>query len=162
MNQSSIDRAFVGGEAVTTGGIVGGLVGQMVNASISNSAAHGLVEGKGALASGVVNKVRYDVSITNVYSASPLITNPAFTPAKSGLISDIYYSATNVNVVNSYWDIDVTGTTTSAGGFGSGQFSADLKCPVESNDPNCTVSLYLGWDQSVWDFVSTTDYPVLR
>jgi hypothetical protein len=138
-----------------------GLVGHVVNSTVSDAASSVEVNGYWA-ASGAFNQVQFDVNILNVYSTSSLYTTRNDPNNKVGLIRDVYYSSTTVNLSDSYWDADTTGTSYSAGGYGEAKSTAELQCPTMPGDVSCDASMYSGWDDTIWDFATSSDYPVLR
>ena len=72
------------------------------------------------------------------------------------------YADGNANVVitDTYWDSEISGIYTS--GSGEPRTTAELKCPTMPGDLTCDPSLYSGWDDTIWDFGTASDYPVLR
>ena len=81
---------------------------------------------------------------------------------KYGLVRGIYANNTNLVVENSYWDAERSGTTISAGDLGYGKTTAELQCPTAPGDVSCDPIIFADWDAAVWDFGTSTDYPVLR
>lgn len=138
-----------------------GLVGHVVNSTVSDAVSSVEVNGFWA-ASGAFNQVQYDVNIHNVYSTSPLYTTRNDPNNKVGLIRNVYYSSTTVNISDSYWDANTTGTSYSAGSYGEAKSTAELQCPTMPGDATCDASLYASWDETIWDFGTSSDYPVLR
>jgi hypothetical protein len=63
-------------------------------------------------------------------------------------------------VTSSFWDVDVSGLSSSFGGEGKTTF--ELQCPTMPGDVTCNASMYADWDETIWDFGTSSDYPVLR
>lgn len=156
MSYSSMNKAYTSSESEVSGSHPGGLIGYTRYSTISNSASHGSVLG-GYYASGLIMTGK-GVTLENVYSTSPLQTQYGNFDGRRGLI----VSNTASTVINSYWDIEATGATISADGLGEGKSSAVLKCPTIVGDTSCDTSVYENWNGSIWDFSTSSDYPVLR
>lgn len=63
----------------------------------------------------------------------------------------------NTEIINSYWDIQTSGQTTSAGG--EGKTTAELQSPTDYTGP------YTYWNEnnsSVWDFGTSGQYPAIK
>jgi hypothetical protein len=158
----NISKVLVSPTSITKGSHPGGFSGRVAASTVSDSRVLGLVQGR-FNASGLTNEVRGDVSVSNVYVGSNIVvTNNSAPEHKAGLIREIYYSGTTLDVTESYWDTDATGTLLSVSGYGEGKTTFDLQCPTEAGDVTCDASLYADWDETVWDFGTSTDYPVLR
>lgn len=158
----TINKVYVSVSSIVKGAHPGGLAGEAVNSTISDSRVLGLVQGKWN-ASGVSYKVRGDVSVNNVYVAPSLVVTHKSEPERrAGLIREIYYTDTTLSVSNTYWDIDATGTSLSLSGYGEGKTTFELQCPTMPGDVTCDASMYSGWDDTIWDFGTSSDYPVLR
>lgn len=160
LENSLINNAYTSEEMQILGSGPAGLIGSMRDSSLSNSVSRAFVSGS-SFASGAVTSVDGDNAITNIYSASSLHVTSNGSENKAGLIGVIGNSAA-VSVTNSYWDIDTTGADVSADGLGEGKSSAVLKCPTLVGDVACDTSVYENWDGSIWDFATSSDYPVLR
>ena len=71
-----------------------------------------------------------------------------------------------VSIGEVYWDTDLSGVYNSGvDGIdvgGEGKTTFELQCPTMPGDVNCDASMYSGWDDTIWDFGTASDYPVLR
>jgi len=161
-NSQATGAAFtdLGSVAVLYSGNIGGLIGQITNATLENSFSMGSVTSD-RYPSGAVGLASYEVLIRNVYSAS-VLTKVSSKGQKYGLVRGIYANNTNLVVENSYWDTERTGTTVSSQDLGEGKSTAELQCPTAPGDVSCDPTIFADWDATVWDFGTSTDYPVLR
>ena len=158
----TISKAYVSSSSIIKGAHPAGLSGRLISSTISDSRVLGLVQGKWN-ASGITNEVRGDVTINNVYVAPALVVTHKSEPErKAGLIRKIYYTETTLSVSNTYWDTDETGTMLSLSGYGEAKSTTELQCPTMPGDVSCDASMYSGWDETIWDFGTASDYPVLR
>jgi hypothetical protein len=106
----TISKAFVSASSIIKGAHPAGVSGEVMNSTITDSRVLGLVQGKWN-ASGITHEVRGDVNISNVYVAPALVVTHKSEPErKAGLIREIYYSETTLNVTETYWDTESTGT----------------------------------------------------
>jgi subtilisin-like proprotein convertase family protein len=122
---------------------VGGLVGANYgNGTITNCYSTGSVSGGGDVG-GLVGYNCYG-PITNCYSTGKVTGSLVV----GGLVGRVEYAG---GVVNSFWDIQTSGWTTSAGGLG--------KTTVEMKQK----ATFTNWDfNTVWDIVEGQTYPYLR
>ena len=158
----SVSGVTVGDEALISAAHAGGMFGQLMNSTLANSVAQGVVTGE-YNAAGLVYRVRGSVTIDNTFAAGQLIVTGRTDPErKAGLIRDIYYSGTTLEVHNSYWDVEATGTVLSVEGYGEGKTTSELTCPTLYSDSSCDTSLFTLWSNDDWDFGTSSDYPVLR
>ena len=158
MSYSSVNKAITSQDSEVSARVPGGLIGYARYSSVTNSASHGTVIGSYYPSAFIVTAK--GMTIENVYSTSPVpLQNggPNF-DSRRGLIS----SNTASTVVDSYWDLDETGVAISDDGLGEGKSSNELKCPISVGDMACDTSVYENWDESTWDFGTSSDYPVLR
>jgi hypothetical protein len=124
---------------------VGGLVGYSTN-NIYNSYAIGDVSGDfevGGLVGFFAEDI--DANIVNCYSMGAILG----TSAVGGLIG----TENNLGDYNNYWDMNISGQLTSAGG--TGKTTTEMK----------TQNTFTGWDFStIWSMASSTNsgYPYLR
>ena len=182
-----IRRSYVTGYVVARGdgtsAIVGGLVGRNVAGSITESysetqvkgnlsaglsvaLAGGLValnDGRGRIensctAGSVIGSVgvggmvgENNGSVHNSYAVSRVIGIGALSTV-GGLV------AVNDAVVDdSYWDIEVSGIASSAGG------TSATTAVLRSSTPTSPInSIYKDWDTDVWEFADTNRYPELK
>ncbi|WP_276682681.1 hypothetical protein, partial [Thalassolituus oleivorans] len=70
------------------------------------------------------------------------------------------------NVTDTYWDADLaSGLPASVNNIpmgGDGKLTFELQCPTSPGDVSCDPTIFADWDATVWDFGTSTDYPVLR
>ena len=137
--------------SVTGDSGVGGLVG---NASPSNtftsSYATGSVTGRSDVG-GLIGQVLSNSTITGSY-ATGSVTGAS---GVGGLVGDVY--ASGVVVSASYWDTQTTGQTSSDSSEDSaGKTTAELQTPTSAS------GIYVTWDPDVWDFGTSSQYPVLK
>ena len=148
-------------------GGVGGIVGFGRGISIIDSVVHGSIEGlnrAGGLVGGLYMGEGYpDTLIASSYSTAAV----SGSVAEGGLVgvginyyAEITPEDISNTVISSYWDTDTSGVTTSIGGEGKSTF--ELQCPTMPGDVTCDASMYADWDETIWDFGTSSDYPVLR
>ena len=130
---------------------IGGLVGSnTMQGIIENSYAIGSILSRGNMG-----------GLVAVNDASSRIINSYAVNNITGVGSDFQIGGLVVsnqgNVSRSYWDSDVSGIETSAGG--SSQTTVVLQQSVPTSPPD---SIYADWQQNVWDFGSVDQYPILR
>ena len=147
---SSVTNSYAMG-AVTGNSTVGGLVG--VNyGRITNSYATGAVTGNYNVG-GLVG-VNYFSSVTNSYATGAVTGNYNV----GGLVGVNY---NNGSVTNSYWNIQISGLTTSDGGDGlTSATTAQLQSPTAPG--TTTTEVYYGWSSDDWDFGTSSQYPILK
>jgi len=97
---------------------VGGLVGDNDGGTVSNSFAMGSVTGYNHDIGGLIGELQGG-SVTNTYSMGSVGGGRSF---RGGLIGDREYGTV---VTSSYWDVETSGMTTSAGG--EGKTTAQMK-----------------------------------
>ncbi|MBQ0725824.1 MAG: hypothetical protein KBT77_00600, partial [Thalassolituus oleivorans] len=177
MSSSSRDGGWVGH---------GGLVGYSSSLTIERSEFQGEIDaGENYFAGGLVGFSEGNLNIRNslvvgdvLYSrlatgglvgASWYITeleNSLFigTLGGSGRILPIGVgsgrSTDEVVITQTYWDADIAGILTSE--FGEAKTTSELQCPTVPGDVSCDPTIFADWDATVWDFGTSTDYPVLR
>jgi len=137
---------------------VGGLVG-MNNGNVINCYAKGNVAGN-EIVGGLTGENK-DFGITHSYAAGE-VTGNLFTGGLAGISSG--------TAINCYWDKDVSGQVSSAAGLGRtskqmlvGTAGAFIK-PDGSEDEHKNVNnlMYDGWEEIIWNFGSTDQYPSLE
>jgi hypothetical protein len=145
--QSHSDINIIGG-----GESIGGLVGKSRSSEIENSYATGDVTGK-TMVGGLIGKSEKlededTMTITNSYSTGKVTGETEV----GGLIGEINLDADlTTSVTNSYWDIETSGISSSAGG--EGKTTSQMK----------QQSTFVDWDfETVWQISEGTDYPKLR
>ena len=134
---------------------VGGLVG-LHSGRITNSYAAGTVSATStgdASVGGLVGKVGpHDGEIINSYAVGRVISSGGSNVG--GLVGD-----TTGTVIVSYWDAQTSGLQSSAGAATS-RTTMELQSPTA---PGVTpTDTYYGWDDKVWDFGNSEEYPALR
>ena len=127
--------------------IVGGLIGFDAGSgqTITNCYATGSVEAL-APVGGLIGG--NSSSVSNSYSTGS-ITSSSNSAQIGGLIGGEWNSTSD-----SYWDTDTSNMTTSGGG--TGQTTSDLQSPTSNT------GIYANWDSSIWDFGTSSEYPVLK
>ena len=127
---------------------VGGLVGAFYfyNGTITNSYAMGSVEGNRNVG-GLVGAV-YNGTITNSYATS--LINRGF--SNSGRL--VGFVGGGGVFVNSYWDTDISGISSSR--YGVGLMTKELQSPTTAT------GIYSRWSTNVWDFGTSEQYPALK
>ena len=147
-NQGTITRSYATGE-ITGRGKVAGLVGSNSSGTITNSYATGAATGTENYVGGLVGWT-YCGTITNAYSTGAVTG----TGGVGGLVGwyDSKFSAPYVT--NSYWDINTSGITSSAGG--NGKTTADM------TGGNYGAHIYFQWNfGGIWKYGGNNGYPSL-
>ena len=156
---STIDTSEFHGDVSATNGssrYVGGLIGLMTqNVTLTNSYASGTVSGYLGIGGAVGYVMSTGSSMAHVYSlASVSGINQSLT---GGLVG---YANNTPAITTSYWDTDISGQNSSDGG--TAKTTSELQCPTAPGDVSCDPTIFADWDATVWDFGTSTDYPVLR
>ena len=151
---NNVGGAITGSYATSrvTGSIeVGGLVGASApDSTTTNSYATGSVTGSNYVG-GLVGGSGVSTTITDSYATGSVTGSTNV----GGLVGGIHSSG----VVNSasYWDTQTTGQTSSDGSEDSaGKTTAELQTPTSAS------GIYATWDPDVWDFGTSSQYPVLK
>ena len=141
VNSGSITTSYSAGTVSGNSG-VGGLVGDN-DGSITSSYSTGMVTGDDYVG-GLVGFNFIGSSITTCYSTGEV---SATSWEVGGLVGD---SMSRAEVHNSFWDIETSGQTSSAGG--TGKTTAEMQME----------STYIGWGcEPVWTIDDGKDYPRL-
>jgi hypothetical protein len=146
-NYGTISNCYATGSVTGQGDNTGGLVGFNYHGTITNSYATGSVTGQryvGGLVGGLAGFSYWDSTITNCYAIGG-VTGGSYT---GGLVGYRYSGS----VTASFWDIETTGQSTSAGGTG--------KTTAEMHQ----AATFLGWNgcgDVVWTIDEGNDYPRL-
>ncbi|MCH9664394.1 MAG: hypothetical protein K0U41_00915, partial [Gammaproteobacteria bacterium] len=141
-------------EAVVNAGGILGYAGFLGSVMLENSYAQiGTLRVYGNYSGSIIGRSNgtITVDITNSYGVMGMLENPA--PESAGGLAS---SSMNLNIVNSYWDTNVTFTNsmiTSDGRRTGNQTTAALQASAGD--------IYSNWDSSVWDFGEDTEYPAL-
>ncbi len=144
-NAANITNSYVAG-SVSGNSNVGGLVGENRNGTITNSYATGSVSGDGSDVGGLVGENR-DGTITNSYATSSVSEDGSDV---GGLVGDNQGGT----IMESYWDEQTSERTTSDGGDG--------KTTLALQEPTTATGIYSGWGTEVWDFGTSSQYPILK
>ena len=147
----------------TSGGIVG--YGRIVE--LRDLEASGHFEG-GTSVGGIIASLRLgDSGVVNKIERTYAAAIMSATNNVGGVVAayinyeeEVTDSEINSIVESSYWDSDLTAAISSRGGAGKTTF--ELQCPTMPGDVSCDASMYSGWDDTIWDFGTSSDYPVLR
>ena len=133
---------------------VGGLVGRN-GGRIYRSYATGSVSGSGGGADrigGFVGRNNDDAYIYLSYSRGLVSETTDSSDAQVGGLVGKNYADAN-HVVDSYWDTQTSGQTTSDDG--DGKTTTDLQTPTGNT------GIYEGWGTDWWDYGTASQYPVL-
>ena len=129
----------------------GGLVAiNDMRSLVENSYAIGSVVGQDNVGALVASN-RGSSEITNSYAVSRTIGIGA-NPKVGGLVA-----INSATIANSYWDIEASGITESAGGTSSTTVVLQSSTPISPID-----SIYAAWNPSIWDFGNMNRYPALK
>ena len=172
---SNITDSYVIG-SVAGDAMVGGLIGAGSRSHITNSYAIGRVKGE-YVVGGLVGSIREDDSIINSYAATSVLGNNyiggfvgqnrggkiinsyAVGSIEGGMIQNHVAGLIAINsgtVIGSYWDR----TVKAEGNDGEGRTTEQLRQPTAAGSTSTEV--YYGWDEDVWDFGTSTQYPALK
>ena len=137
--------------SVTGSSRVGGLVGaSSSDNTLASSYATGSVTGSSRVG-GLVGQVHSRSTITGSYAIGSVTASSNV----GGLVGNIY--ASGVVISTSYWDTQTTGQTSSAVSEDSaGKTTGELQTPTSAS------GIYATWDPDVWDFGTSSQYPVLK
>ncbi len=133
---------------------VGGFIGQSAVTDITNSYATGNVRG-GLYGLGIGGFIGAHVSrgsITNSYAIGK-VEGGQQSPQVGGFIG-----SNTATITNSYWDESTSGRTESAGG--EGKTTLELQAPIEAG--SAQTDIYYDWDEQIWDFGTSEQYPALK
>jgi hypothetical protein len=157
-NRTSFDKVEFEGDinanqSTTAGGIVGfSYKGtEIKDALVINSSINARES-----AGGIVGDSFEDLTIENSLFIGTLSANYKTAP----IVSDLYTYQDVTTVVKSYWDSEVAGIYSAD--YGEARTTSELQCSMMPGDAMCDVSLYAGWNETIWDFGTSSDYPVLR
>lgn len=164
----------------------GGLVGYSSDLSISKSEYTGLVQAGNSYYSGglvgfsendllISDSLVMDGNISSSISAGGIVggTWQKVTVENSLFIGEVLggqislpiggnvdsYGA-DITVMGAYWNTEVSGIHTASNG--EPKTTSELQCPTAPGDVSCDPTLFTDWDETVWDFGTSSDYPVLR
>ena len=168
----SITNSHATGSVVGQQRHVGGLAGLNYKSSIANSYATGSVVGQQWYVGGLVGVNYSDGSIVNSYAASSVdgkedVGGLVGLNYKSSIVNS--YAIGSIDgqrhvgglvgrnggrITNSYWDTEVSGILTSAGGTS--------KTTVELQSPTTATGIYSNWSSDNWDFGTSGQLPILK
>ncbi len=177
-NKGTIRSSRVSGTGNTTltqvigrGDRIGGLVGSNERGKIFIS--HAIADVNGVIGHHVGGLVGYNTGrITNSYAAGSVIGNAnvggLIGSHEPGRVKNSYARAivtgnsnkgglvgsklSNLNITNSYWDINVSGITED--GSNQGKTTEELQ--------TTSTGIYSYWNPKVWDFGTSEQYPALK
>ena len=137
--------------------VLGGLVGWN-EGSIANTYATGNVSGNIQVGGLVGTMFSNSSRITNSYA----IGKPSGgQPSGSSNIGGLVGSGINVGVVTaSYWDTEASMQASRDDDAEFAKTTAELKFPIAPG--TTSTAIYYGWSTDIWDFGSTSTYPLLR
>ncbi|QLE86630.1 HYR domain-containing protein [Shewanella sp. Scap07] len=138
----SVENCLVNGSVITSGTVGGGFIGNLSGSGVTNVASHAKAEANNAVGGLIGSVASSSSTITNSFSTGS--AKQAFN--KGGLTGSALGTVTD-----SYWDTQASGLTTS--GSGTGYTTAELQAPVAN------VGIYANWDQTYWDFGTSSQYP---
>ncbi|MCX8065401.1 MAG: hypothetical protein N3G21_09555 [Candidatus Hydrogenedentes bacterium] len=139
-SQGTISKCYSYGY-VSGSGVIGGLVGWNWKGTISQSYSTAATSGENVI--GGLSGENYQGRIWQTYATGRIETRGEIVGGLLGWNTG--------EVSQSYWDMETTGKTTSAGGIGKS--SSEMK----------RKSTYQGWDfNNVWDIQEGATYPWLR
>ncbi|HZG59902.1 MAG TPA: GLUG motif-containing protein [Anoxybacillus sp.] len=145
ITNSTIKNCYTTGNVSGQYGI-GGLVGWHYSGLIENCFSHANATGKGRVGGLVGNGATSNSLVNKCYSTGLVTVTPDPNLYNGGLVGS---HVDSTKVTNSYWDINTSGQTISAGG--TGKTTAEMK----------TQSTYVGWDfTNTWGI--NNDYPYLQ
>ncbi|WP_428240234.1 hypothetical protein [Gynuella sp.] len=171
-NASSIDtyQNYATGQ-VSGSRSVGGLMGHIhsfssswpdVVTNVTDSFAYGKVTGTAMVGGliGYIDEAYLSIYVSNTYSIGQ-VNGQSDTGGLIGRIDSLgdYFGTDMTNVSASFWDTLRSGKSTSAGEE-TGYNTRILKCPTAPGE--CASGLYSGWSTTIWDFGTSSDYPVLK
>ncbi|MBI9032259.1 T9SS type A sorting domain-containing protein [bacterium] len=137
---STIDNSYATGNVSSNGSVSGGLIGSQASGTVNNCYASGSLSCGwlsyggliGYLISGTVNNCYATVSVDSY---------------GGGLVG---YSNSGATINNSFWDIETSGLTTSAGGIGLTTYQ--MKTPSYFVDAGWSLIVYNAYDEADWGF----------
>ena len=132
--------SFVGG----TGGLVGHNEGTITDSYSASSVSSNFSSGAG----GLVGANQSGGAVSRSYAAGKAAGNAA---RVGGLIGS---NTSTGPITTSYWNTQTSGQSTSNGGEG--------KTTAELQSPTSKTGIYATWDNNVWDFGTSTQYPALK
>jgi hypothetical protein len=142
---------YISNNGASTNSAIGGIVGYGYPVNIINCYSTADVEGNGKYIGGLSGYVRGASVVTNSYSTG-YITEVGTLTYVGGLLG-----RNDGVVTNSYWDMEASGQATSDGG--TGKTTLEMKEGL-IDDPD-TDGIYVGWDDTIWDEGTASEYPTL-
>ncbi len=154
---STIETSFAIG-SVSGADSVGGLLGRFEKYStkvvtIKDSYAANTVTGN-QYVGGLVGYGDASFNMYRVYAAGAITASSDGGGLLGGGVSAL-------TIEEAYWDTETTGQGSTFNDDGIGLTTAEMQCPVTPGDADCGTTAYATWDNTVWDFGSASQYPVL-
>jgi len=153
INQVSFSGELDSGEASFAGGVIG-------FSQANNFVSNAVVKSNSMLAYSTVGGIVGDswgvLSVDNSLFIGALAASDEVAP----IVANGFDSDDQVTISDSYWDSETTGIFVS--NYGEPRTTSELQCPTMPGDAMCDASLYADWDETIWDFGTSSDYPVLR
>jgi hypothetical protein len=154
---SSIHQVSIEGSVYSDysfGSVAGGLIGYGGGLELGNIRTEVEFDSLGA-SGGMIGEVsyRFGAQIEDSLDLTRSIGAGEHTPF-------VAISSDTTTVIDSFWDSELSSQVN--GAWGESRTTTELQCPTMPGDVMCDASLYSGWDATIWDFGTSTDYPVLR
>ena len=161
---SSVDRYAGGIAGAVTGTTIINNISILADVSAASCCTGGLF---GAIYSRT-DDLLTSIDIDKVIVAGDISSGS--TSWEAGIFGAYWVSEDDVNsrvfIDEVYWDTDLSGVYNSGvDGIdigGEGKTTFDLQCPTAPGDVSCDPTLFADWDEVIWDFGTSADYPVLR
>ncbi|AQT67687.1 GLUG domain protein [Anaerohalosphaera lusitana] len=148
-NSGYIERSFSVGSVIGSH-YIGGLVGDNLKGNIYSSYSTASVMGIGSRIGGLVGD-NNEGNVSGCYSTGP-VSAETTSHDVGGLVGWNFEG----NVINSFWNIETSNMTTSAGGTGAKGISTEQMKTIDT-------FVNAGWDLvSVWNIEEAQTYPLLR
>ena len=176
MGSSTVEETSFVGEVWTPGNHAGGIAGAVTGTIIIRDvsiisdiySANCCVGGLFGILYSKVNDPLASIDVDRVVIAGDIssrdLTSVAGIFGGSWVSNEEVQSTLHIGSV--YWDSELSGVYSSgASGIdvgGEGKSTFELQCPTMPGDVTCDADLYAGWDEAIWDFGTSSDYPVLR
>ncbi|AUD78061.1 hypothetical protein CW740_01950 [Kangiella profundi] len=154
---SGFGHELAGDCDVSGNSYTGGLIGSFSGSTLTNSYSWSRVNGNTGSAGGLVGTGSGFTLLENSYAAGTV------TASNRGGLTGI---DSGTAMTNAYWDVDVSGLATSGPSTtptgATGLTTIDMQAPTS---PDHSVGggaiAYENWDETIWNFGTSTDYPTL-
>ncbi|HEY9031879.1 MAG TPA: outer membrane beta-barrel protein [Kangiella sp.] len=158
IESSAFGHELAGDCDVSGNSYTGGLIGSLFDSTLTNSYSWSRVNGNTGSAGGLIGNGSSFTTLENSYAAGTV------TAANRGGLTGVN---SGTAMTSAYWDVDVSGLATSgpsATATGATGFTTiDMQAPTA---PDHSVGggaiAYENWDETIWNFGTSTDYPTLR